>query len=160
MVVTSIQYCDTATTTSANPKPMGQTRCMRFSSSGAASRSRSSPVTPRWMSPASSDARGDYRIVDMQPGTYRVQATQTGFATLVLNNVQLLVGQTVTLPLALRLPTVSQTVEVQSDAELINTETQDVGGNINRIQMDEIPLLGSQPGPRTLFGGAASASPA
>jgi hypothetical protein len=68
---------------------------------------------------ATSDARGDYRIVDMQPGTYRVQATQAGFATLVLNNVQLLVGQTVTLPLALRLPSVSQTVEVQSDAELI-----------------------------------------
>ena len=56
MVETSIQYCGTATTTSAKPKPSGLIRCMRPSSSGAASRSRSSPVMPRCTSPASSDA--------------------------------------------------------------------------------------------------------
>jgi hypothetical protein len=90
---------------------------------------------------ATSDERGAYRMVDMQPGTYRVQATQTGFATLVLDNVQLLVGQTVTLPLKLSVAAVATSVEVQSQAELINTENQEVGGNINRTQMDEIPLL-------------------
>jgi hypothetical protein len=91
---------------------------------------------------ATSDARGVYRIVDMQPGTYNVQATRTGFAPLLLTNVQLLVGQTVTLPLSLKLQSVSQAVEVQAEAELVNTENQQVGGNINRTQMDDIPLLG------------------
>jgi hypothetical protein len=91
---------------------------------------------------ATSDERGIYRIVDMVPGTYKVQVAQSGFATLVVSNVELLVGQTVSLPLSLKLAAVATTVEVQSEAELINTESQEVGGNINRLQMDEIPLLG------------------
>ncbi|HTR36293.1 MAG TPA: TonB-dependent receptor [Bryobacteraceae bacterium] len=91
---------------------------------------------------ATSDDRGVYRIVDMLPGTYKVQAMQTGFATLVVANVQLLVGQTVTLPLALKLASVSQTIEVSSEAPLINTENQKVGGNIDRMQMDDVPILG------------------
>ena len=91
---------------------------------------------------ATSDERGVYRIVDMQPGTYRVQVAQTGFSTLLVSDVQLLVGQTVTLPLTLRLASVATTVEVKSEAQLVNTENQEVGGNINRLQMDEIPLLG------------------
>ncbi len=91
---------------------------------------------------ATSDERGAYRMVEMQPGTYKVQVTQAGFATLVLPSVQLLVGQTVTLPLKLSVATVATSIEVQSQAELVNTENQEVGGNINRLQMDEIPLLG------------------
>jgi hypothetical protein len=90
---------------------------------------------------ATSDGRGAYRIVDMQPGTYRVQATQTGFATLVVSNVQLLVGQTVTLPLTIKPAAVTQTIQVEGEAALVNTENQQVGGNINRTQMDDIPLL-------------------
>src|SRR6516162_9583707 len=43
------------------------------------------------------DERGAYRIANMQPGVYRVQVTQSGFASAVAN-VELLVGQTVTLP--------------------------------------------------------------
>jgi Carboxypeptidase regulatory-like domain len=91
---------------------------------------------------ATSDERGVYRIVEMLPGTYKVQAVLGGFATLVLSDVQLLVGQTVTLPLTLRIASVASTVEVTSEVQLVNTENQEVGGNINRLQMDEIPLLG------------------
>src|SRR5580658_6009128 len=91
---------------------------------------------------ATSDERGSYRMVDMQPGTYSVQAAQTGFSTVLVANVELLVGQTVTLPLTLKIASVATTIEVQSQAELVNTENQQVGGNINRLQMDEIPLLG------------------
>ena len=80
--------------------------------------------------------------MEMLPGTYKVQAVLGGFATLVLNDVQLLVGQTVNLPLTLRIAAVASTVEVTSEAQLVNTENQEVGGNINRLQMDEIPLLG------------------
>jgi hypothetical protein len=86
--------------------------------------------------------RGIYRIVDMQPGTYRVEASQAGFATVVVPQVELLVGQTVTLPMVMQVATLSQTVEVQSEAQLVDTETQNIGGNVDRRQMDNIPLLG------------------
>ncbi|HEY7386943.1 MAG TPA: carboxypeptidase regulatory-like domain-containing protein [Bryobacteraceae bacterium] len=87
------------------------------------------------------DERGTYRIANMQPGTYRVQVTQTGFAPAAAN-VELLVGQTVTLAFALRVESLQQTVAVTAEAPLVNTETQDVGGNIDRRQMDGLPLLG------------------
>jgi hypothetical protein len=87
------------------------------------------------------DERGTYRIVEMQPGTYRVQISQPGFSSAVAQ-IELLVGQTVSLPLVLKVASLTQTVEVQSEAQLVNTETQDVGGNIDRRQMDNIPLLG------------------
>src|SRR5690348_5726761 len=44
------------------------------------------------------DGRGAYRILNMRPGVYRVRAEQSGFAPTVAESVELLVGQTVTLP--------------------------------------------------------------
>ena len=40
------------------------------------------------------NARGEYRLVGMQAGKYRVQAELAGFAQSVLPEVELLVGQT------------------------------------------------------------------
>lgn len=91
---------------------------------------------------AATDERGGYRIVEMQPGTYRVEASQSGFAPVVVPELELRVGQTVTLPMTLKLASLTQTVEVQAEAQLIDTEKQNVGGNVDRRQMDNIPLLG------------------
>jgi carboxypeptidase family protein len=41
---------------------------------------------------AVSDDRGVYRLVNMPPGTYRMQAELAGFATVEIPNVELLVG--------------------------------------------------------------------
>jgi Carboxypeptidase regulatory-like domain len=90
----------------------------------------------------SSDNNGVYRIVNMQPGTYRVEAQAGGFATTAVNGIELLVGQTANLPLTLKVASVQQTVEVEAEAPLLNTQTQEIGGNIDRRQMDQLPLLG------------------
>src|SRR4051794_17827271 len=42
---------------------------------------------------ATSDASGDYRILALPVGTYRVEATQTGFRKFVTSNVVLSVNQ-------------------------------------------------------------------
>ncbi len=52
MLRTSIQARGTATTTSALPKPSGARNVTRRSASGTASRSKSSPATPRWACPS------------------------------------------------------------------------------------------------------------
>ena len=41
---------------------------------------------------ATTDNNGVYRIVNIQPGTYRVEAQASGFATTAINNIELLVG--------------------------------------------------------------------
>src|SRR6185369_10431676 len=42
--------------------------------------------------------RGEYRMLNMAPGRYKVQSELTGFATTVFPDVELIVGQNVTLP--------------------------------------------------------------
>src|SRR5215467_9860838 len=56
-----------------------------------------------------SDSNGVYRLVNVQPGVYRVEAEASGFAKAVLPRIELLVGQTVNLPLTLKVASVQQT---------------------------------------------------
>ena len=70
MLRTSIQACGTATTTLAKPKPSPSISTTRCSASGIISRTRSSPVTPRWTAPCASCV-GDFggrEIRDLDAG--------------------------------------------------------------------------------------------
>src|SRR5262249_21472500 len=89
-----------------------------------------------------SDERGQYRLLQMAPGRYRVQAELSGFATVVVPEVQLLVGQNATMPMVLKLAQVSETLTVTGDAPLVETSSSQVAGNVNPRQMEELPLQG------------------
>ena len=58
---------------------------------------------------AVTDERGEYRLPKLPPGRYKVQAELSGFATVVMPVVELLVGQNATVPFALKWRTVSET---------------------------------------------------
>lgn len=87
-------------------------------------------------------ARGDYRLSGLPPGTYEVQSELQGFATVVMRDVELLVGQSVTLPFKLALATVTENVTVTGEAPLVDTRTARVSSNIDRRQMEELPIQG------------------
>ena len=73
---TSIQACGTATTTLAKPKPSASIITTRLSMSAIVSRSKSSPVTPRWIVPCASApaiSRGR-EISDLDAGQARDRA--------------------------------------------------------------------------------------
>lgn len=91
---------------------------------------------------AVTDERGEYRIVNMAPGTYKMQAELSGFATVVHPSVEFLVGQNVTLPFTLKLATVEETVTVSGQAPLVDTRSSAVAGNVDRRQMESMPLQG------------------
>src|SRR5438105_4479911 len=63
-----------------------------------------------------SDARGEYRLVSMAAGRYKIQAELSGFTTMVIPDVELLVGQNRNVPFSLKLATVSETLTVQGEA--------------------------------------------
>jgi hypothetical protein len=86
--------------------------------------------------------QGEYRLVGLPAGAYKLQAELPGFATTVLQNVALLVGQHANLELTLKLATVAEEVTVQGEAPIIDTQQSQVAGNIDRRQMQEIPLAG------------------
>ena len=53
-------------------------------------------------SAAISDERGDYRLPKLSPGKYKVKAELTGFGSVVVPSVELLVGQNAAVPFSRR----------------------------------------------------------
>lgn len=86
--------------------------------------------------------RGQYRLVNMQAGRYRIQAELQGFATVVMPDVELLVGQTRTVQFGLKVATVAETLTVMGEAPIVDTRTTQVAGNVDRRQMEELPISG------------------
>ncbi len=88
------------------------------------------------------DATGIYRIGAMRPGEYSVEAVLSGFATLVQEQVALLVGQVGTLDFNMTVAGVAETVTVTSEAPLVDLQQSSMGGAINPLQMQELPVNG------------------
>jgi hypothetical protein len=91
---------------------------------------------------AVTDERGEFRLPNVPPGTYRVQAELAGFATVVVPKIELLVGQNANIPFVLKVATLQETVTVTSEAPLVDISSSEVAGNIDRRQMEELPLQG------------------
>jgi hypothetical protein len=91
---------------------------------------------------AVSDERGQFRVPPLNPGTYKLQAELSGFATLSQDKIDLLVGQNVNVPITMKVATVSETLTVTGQSPLVDTSSTQVAGNVSPTQMQEVPLLG------------------
>jgi Carboxypeptidase regulatory-like domain/TonB-dependent Receptor Plug Domain len=87
---------------------------------------------------------GDGRFVFLQlpPGAYRVTFSLQGFATLVQENVQLTVGQAVTLPVSMKVSGVAETVTVTTGTPAIETSRTAAATTLNQTTIETIPILG------------------
>jgi hypothetical protein len=88
------------------------------------------------------DARGDYRLVGLAAGVYKLEAQLGGFATHVLSDIELLVGQNATMSFPLKLATLEETLTVSSAAPLVDLTQARAAGNVDRRQMEELPIAG------------------
>jgi Carboxypeptidase regulatory-like domain len=88
------------------------------------------------------DERGEYRLLNLPPGHYKLQAELSGFSTVQVSDVELLVGQNATMPFALKVANLSETVTVSSESPLVDVTSSQVAGNVNPRQMEELPLQG------------------
>lgn len=86
--------------------------------------------------------RGDFRVPGMPAGKYKVEAELSGFARSVIAEVELLVGQNATLTFTLKLGSLNESVTVTSESPLVDTRSAQVAGNIDRRQMDALPIQG------------------
>jgi hypothetical protein len=85
---------------------------------------------------------GLYVLPSLPPGNYQVTVTSAGFQTLVVADLRLDVATSVTKDLQLKIGSVSQQMEVTSEAPVIETSTTGVGQVINSKTVQEIPLNG------------------
>ncbi len=87
-------------------------------------------------------AGGEYRLVGVPAGRYTLQAVLPGFATTVMEDLELLVGQNATISLTMLLAAVEESITVTAEAPLIDTRESRVAGNLDRRQMEELPIQG------------------
>jgi hypothetical protein len=85
---------------------------------------------------------GDYEIPDLQRGTYRLTATQTGFKTFVADNVVLESSQIRRIDAALEIGSAGTEVTVRENMAVIATETGKIQETFQKQRFEELPLVG------------------
>jgi hypothetical protein len=94
------------------------------------------------------DEDGRYRIVDLEPGTYKVRATSQGFGAKERIDLVTIAGQNVQLDFALA-PAgvqVEQTVTIGGDdAPAVDTTRTVVGGTVTQREIEELPNITRDP---------------
>ena len=88
-----------------------------------------------------SGTSGGYRLA-LRPGTYKITAELTGFTQAVRDNVELQVGSRMVLDLRMTLSTVAESVTVTGETPLVDIGQSKLGGNIDRRQVEELPVNG------------------
>jgi hypothetical protein len=87
-------------------------------------------------------SNGEYVVPLLPAGMYVVTAEQTGFKTAILSDVVLTVDQVNRADMVLSPGAVTETVEVQSSALVLDTGSASVGHTITERQVTELPLNG------------------
>jgi hypothetical protein len=85
------------------------------------------------------DDTGTYRILQVLPGSYKVEVQKPGFKTKATTQV-LQVDVPATLDLQLDVGQTSETVNVTAEATQLNTENATVGNPFNESQIEQLPL--------------------
>ncbi len=85
---------------------------------------------------------GRYRATALAASTYRVTVSSEGFQTYVQERLTLEVAQTTTLNIELELGATTETVSVTSEAPLIETGEAQVSGQIEEMEVADLPLVG------------------
>lgn len=89
---------------------------------------------------AASSAAGNYRVPELDPGTYTITVTAPGFKAAERTGVVIQVNNTTALDVHLEPGELNQTITVAANAPMVETQTSDVSTVVNPRQMLELPL--------------------
>ncbi len=85
-------------------------------------------------------AGGEYDFIGLPPGTYSLTVEMTNFRKYEQSNLQLLVNTPATLNAKLEIGTAVQTVEINAQAETLNTTDASLGSAFSENQIKQLPL--------------------
>ena len=83
---------------------------------------------------------GDYTFVEVAPGNYTAEFEQKGFKRNVQKDVTVDVNQVVTLNSTLQIGATAETVEVTSEAPLVDITSTQLGAVVNDRSVSQLPL--------------------
>jgi len=83
---------------------------------------------------------GSYVIPNLPIGPYRLEASLTGFSTYVQSGIVLQVNSNPTINVELKVGQVQSVLEVQADANMVETHSNVIGQVIDQQRVAELPL--------------------
>ena len=112
---------------------------------------------------ASANASGEYRFSLLQPGDYMVKGEATGLKSKT-EKFTLLAGQETAINLTLTVQGTQEVIEVQAQADILQTENANLASGFNTSQVANLPVMGGDittfaftvPGILVLPGGGSS----
>src|SRR5437870_5587046 len=102
----------------------------------------SSPALIEGRRSAVTDERGQYKIVDLRPGTYTVAFTLPGFSTLKREAIELAANFTAALNVELEVGGVAETVTVTGETPLVDSQTATNQQVLPLQLVDTVPMGG------------------
>lgn len=87
-------------------------------------------------------ADGVYILPNLPVGPYRLEVSKTGFSTFVQTGIVLQVNTSPTVDVSLKVGAVSEQVQVEANAALVDTQGTSVGSVIENQRILELPLNG------------------
>jgi hypothetical protein len=84
---------------------------------------------------------GTFSVPSLDPGTYTVTISLSGFKTAVINPVRLLAGQPGNVTAELELGALTETVEVRGGTDLVQTQSATISSTISSEQVNNLPLV-------------------
>ena len=85
---------------------------------------------------------GEYRVVNLVPGTYKLEIEKTGFKRLTRDNIGVQVESVVRLDSAMQIGDVSQSIEVEASAPLLQTENASLSQVVSARAVEQLPMNG------------------
>jgi carboxypeptidase family protein len=87
------------------------------------------------------NADGHFAFLSLAPGDYTFTISKEGFATILQQNVNLTVGQAVSLPLVLKVSTVSEQIVV-TDTPVVEVNRTESSSTLGELAVADTPVLG------------------
>ena len=100
----------------------------------------SSPALIEKVRTVVTDGQGQYRIVDLRPGTYTVTFTLPGFSVVSRSDIELTTGFTATVNADLRVGSLEETLTVSGEAPVVDVQNVRTQNVLSRELLDAAPI--------------------
>ena len=88
---------------------------------------------------------GNFEIPYLISGVYRITVEATGFKRSVRDNIQLRIGDRITLDFSLTLGDVAESVQVTGETPQLDTASANIGLVMDQRRVQELPVVGGNP---------------
>ena len=89
-----------------------------------------------------SNASGEYRVSDLQPGTYSASFTSEGFEAFQENGIVVSVGSLSPVSAVLKPGSVTNSITVTDETPLLHAQSNDISTTLDQASIDNLPING------------------